>query len=153
MKPRDDQPLLREGRNVWRLSKADRLAFLVDGAAYYEALATSLARARHSVLVAAWEIDDRTLLEPLADDPRSLADVLAGRLGECPSLQVHVLAWDFAMIYAVERGLQPIFRLRFSTPRRLHLHLDSRAFIQPDVQGIIDGQVPVFLYKADKAHF
>jgi phosphatidylserine/phosphatidylglycerophosphate/cardiolipin synthase-like enzyme/uncharacterized membrane protein YdjX (TVP38/TMEM64 family) len=121
-------PLLREGQNAWRLEKAERLAFLVDGEAYYSALLRALERARHSVLVAAWEIDDRTCLvrgDSAAGRPSRFGDVLRARLETCPDLQVHILAWDFAMIYAVERGLQPLFRLRFSSGPRLHLHLDG----------------------------
>jgi phosphatidylserine/phosphatidylglycerophosphate/cardiolipin synthase-like enzyme/uncharacterized membrane protein YdjX (TVP38/TMEM64 family) len=120
--------LLRTGQNVWRVETADRLAFLVDGEAYFRALDRALARARHSVLIAAWEIDDRVSLDPVREEagrPSRLGDVLRARLTERPSLQVHVLAWDFAMIYAVERGLQPLFRLRFSTERRLHFQLDA----------------------------
>jgi phosphatidylserine/phosphatidylglycerophosphate/cardiolipin synthase-like enzyme/uncharacterized membrane protein YdjX (TVP38/TMEM64 family) len=119
--------LLQEGRNAWRLERAERLAFLVDGAAYYRALHSSLGRARHSVLVAAWEIDDHARLVPdgPGDHPSRFGDVLHARLEACPDLHAHVLAWDFAMIYAVERGLQPLFRLRFASGPRLHVHLDG----------------------------
>jgi phospholipase D1/2 len=120
--------VLRQGRNVWRLERAERLAFLVDGEAYYSALLRSLERARHSILVAAWEIDDQTRLVPdesRQGRPSRFGDVLRARLEDCPDLQVHVLAWDFAMIYVVERGLLPLFRLRFSSGPRLHLHLDG----------------------------
>ncbi|MCG6923175.1 MAG: VTT domain-containing protein [Acidobacteria bacterium] len=120
--------LLREGDTVWRVKNAERLAFLVDGAAYYRALAAALTQARRSVLIAAWEIDDHASLDPLGQNPERpprLGDAFRACLSARPSLNVHVLAWDFAMIYAVERGLQPLFRLRFSTGRRLHLELDA----------------------------
>jgi phosphatidylserine/phosphatidylglycerophosphate/cardiolipin synthase-like enzyme/uncharacterized membrane protein YdjX (TVP38/TMEM64 family) len=116
--------LLQEGRNAWRLANAERLAFLVDGEDYFAALAETLSRARRSVLIAAWEIDDRASLEPRMGDAGRLGELLRVRLRQRRDLHVHVLAWDFAMIYAVERGLQPLFRLRFATGRRLHLRLD-----------------------------
>ncbi len=116
--------LLQEGRNAWRLANAERLAFLVDGEEYFAALAETLSRARRSVLIAAWEIDDRAPLEPGRGDAGRLGELLKARLRQRRDLHVHVLAWDFAMIYAVERGLQPLFRLRFATGRRLHLKLD-----------------------------
>jgi phosphatidylserine/phosphatidylglycerophosphate/cardiolipin synthase-like enzyme/uncharacterized membrane protein YdjX (TVP38/TMEM64 family) len=119
--------MLRTGHNVWRVESAERLAFLVDGEAYFGALRRALRRARHSVLIAAWEIDDRMSLDPtVREDSSRLGDALRRQLGERASLQVHVLAWDFAMIYAVERGLEPLFRLRFSGQPRLHLELDGR---------------------------
>jgi phospholipase D1/2 len=120
--------LLQTGRNAWRLEKAERLAFLVDGEQYYGALAEALVQARHSVLIAAWEIDDRASLDPLGRNPKRparLGDLLRSCLEARPSLRVHVLAWDFAMIYALERGLQPLFRLRFTSVPRLHLQLDA----------------------------
>jgi phospholipase D1/2 len=120
--------LLQKGRNAWRLEKAERLAFLVDGEQYYGALAEALVQARHSVLIAAWEIDDRTSLDPLGrspERPSTLGDLLRSCVEARPSLRVHVLAWDFAMIYALERGLQPLFRLRFPSGPRLRLQLDA----------------------------
>jgi phospholipase D1/2 len=120
--------LLQTGQNVWRLEKAERLAFLVDGEQYYAALADALVRARRSVLIAAWEIDDRTSLDPLGRNPERpsmLGDLLRSCLKVRRSLRVHVLAWDFAMIYVLERGLWPLFRLRFSSGPRLHLQLDA----------------------------
>jgi phospholipase D1/2 len=116
--------LVQEGRNAWRLANAERLAFLVDGEEYFAALAETLSRARRSVLIAAWEIDDRASLEPRKGESGRLGELLRERLRQRRDLHVHVLAWDFAMIYAVERGLQPLFRLRFSTGWRLHLKLD-----------------------------
>jgi phospholipase D1/2 len=80
------------------------------------------------VLIAAWEIDDRASLDPLGRNPKRparLGDLLRSCLEARPSLRVHVLAWDFAMIYALERGLQPLFRLRFTSCPRLHLQLDA----------------------------
>jgi phospholipase D1/2 len=120
--------MLRKGYSVWRVESAERLAFLVDGEAYFSALLRALPRARHSVLIAAWEIDDHMSLAPRGREggsPSRLGDVLRTLLDERPSLHVHVLAWDFAMIYALERGLQPLFRLRFSSQPRLHLELDG----------------------------
>jgi len=100
----------------------------VDGEAYFDALARALALARRSVLIAAWEIDDQVSLDPLGRGsplPNRLGDALRACLDAQPGLRVHVLAWDFAMIYAVERGLQPLFRLRFSGRKRLDFRLDD----------------------------
>jgi len=131
------QPLLREGRSVWRLASARRLAFLVDGDAYFATLAAALRRARRSILIAGWEIDDRVRLIqgrggeagsiPARDsEATALGEILATRLREQRSLRTYVLAWDFAMIYAVERGILPLVRLRFSSRRRLTVRLDGR---------------------------
>ena len=41
----NEDSLIREGHNAWRLSPAERLAFLVDGASDFNALARSLREA------------------------------------------------------------------------------------------------------------
>src|SRR6478672_7049532 len=57
--PRDDSahaaPLLRPGRNCWRIEHAARLSFLVDGAAYFRAVREAIREARHSLCVLSWD--------------------------------------------------------------------------------------------------
>jgi phospholipase D1/2 len=122
-------PILAEGRNCWRIVPSPRVAFLVDGAAYFEALATALEGARESVLIAGWEIDDRIRLRHGTEGgtlPDRLGPLLDALLRRHRGLRVDVLAWDFAMIYALERGFAPIFRLGWRSHPRLRFHLDSR---------------------------
>jgi len=109
---------------VWRVARATRAAFLVDGAAYFEALRESLEAARHSICVAGWELDDRVPLGSDGGEPE-LGALLRRRLREARGLEVRLLAWDFAMIYAAERGLMPLYRLRFARQRRLDCRLDG----------------------------
>jgi len=56
MKP---APICVEGRNCWRIAPANRAAFLIDGDAYYSALASTFKRARHSILINGWQLDSR----------------------------------------------------------------------------------------------
>ena len=55
-------PILKPGRNCWRIEHADRIAFLVDGAAYFRAFREVVKQARRSVLIMAWDIDSRVEL-------------------------------------------------------------------------------------------
>ena len=45
--------ILKEGHNCWRLSHADKVAFLIDGAAYFETLAETIERAQKTIFIAA----------------------------------------------------------------------------------------------------
>ena len=47
------------GRNCWRVERADRLAFLVDGEEYFGAVRAALAKARQSIFILGWDIDSR----------------------------------------------------------------------------------------------
>lgn len=58
--------------------------------------------------------------------PNRLGDFLNEVVSRTEGLEAHVLAWDFAMIYALEREPLPIFKLGLSTHKRLHFEMDGR---------------------------
>ena len=45
--------ILKEDANCWRLSQADKVAFLIDGAAYFETLVAAVKQAKKSLYIAA----------------------------------------------------------------------------------------------------
>ncbi len=121
--------ILASGRNCWRVARAGRVAFLVDGEAYFAAFRAAAARARRSIIVIGWDIDSRTALmgDSAADGlPATLGDYLDALVRRRRTLRIHVLDWDFAMLYALERELLPIYALGWRTHRRLHFRLDDR---------------------------
>jgi phospholipase D1/2 len=125
----DDGAILRAGRNCWRAARAQRVAFLVDGEAYFAAFRAAALRAERSIFIIGWDIDSRTSLVP-ADPgdglPRLLGDFLDALVRRRRSLRIYVLDWDFAMLYALEREPLPIYTLGWRTHRRLHFRLDDR---------------------------
>jgi phospholipase D1/2 len=122
-------PLLQPGRNCWRIEKSSRLAFLIDGAAYFSAVRAAIARARRSVFILGWDIDSRVRLVPGgANDglPEELGDFLNEVVKRQRDLQMYVLTWDFAMVFALDREWLPIYKLDWRTHRRLHFQLDDK---------------------------
>ncbi len=119
--------VLRTGRNCWRLARAGRVAFLVDGEAYFAAFRAAAARAQHSLLIVGWDIDSRTTLihDDSGDLPATLGDFLDALVRRRKTLQIHVVSWDFAMLYALEREFLPIYALGWRTHARMHFHLDD----------------------------
>jgi phosphatidylserine/phosphatidylglycerophosphate/cardiolipin synthase-like enzyme/uncharacterized membrane protein YdjX (TVP38/TMEM64 family) len=122
--------ILAEGRNCWRVARADRAAFLVDGAAYFAALREALARARYEVVILGWEVDSRARLLPGASHasdhaPRGLLAYLNHLLRRRPELRVYVLSWDFSLIYTFERELMPSYRFAWEGDPRLEFRLDN----------------------------
>jgi len=131
--PRDEAhgaaPLLRPGRNCWRIEHAARMGFLIDGAAYFRAVREAMRAARHSILILSWDIDSRTMLVPEgANDgyPEPLGDFLNAVVAERPDLRACVLSWDFALLYAFEREWLPVVKLDWRTHPRLAFRLDAR---------------------------
>jgi phosphatidylserine/phosphatidylglycerophosphate/cardiolipin synthase-like enzyme/uncharacterized membrane protein YdjX (TVP38/TMEM64 family) len=104
------------------------MAFLIDGAAYFEALAKTIEQAQKTLFIAAWDIDSRIQLlrrEDAEFQIPCLGDFLNAKAKQTPGLQVYILTWDYPMLYIREREWLPIFNLGWKTHRRIHFHLDD----------------------------
>jgi phospholipase D1/2 len=112
------------GRNCWRTAAASRVAVLIDAAAYYDAVVAAIARAQRSVLILSWDVDSRTTLAGGCSSHR-LGEVLHAALERKPRLEVHVLNWDFALLYVFERELFAAYRRDWHAHPRLHFRADG----------------------------
>jgi len=120
--------ILCEGRNCWRIARAERAAFIIDGEDYFRAVRESICRARRSIYIVGWDIHNELRLlreDPEDGFPTRLGDLLEAVVRERPGLQVYVLEWDFAMIYAMERDFFPRYKLRWKSHDRVHFCLDG----------------------------
>ena len=127
-KHRQNSSLLKPDHNCWRIEHAARAAFLVDGADYFAALRAAARGARRSIWIVAWDIDSRVRLVPdgAKDDlPEELGDFLNELAERSPDLEIRILDWDFAMVYATEREFLPIYKFGWRTNERVHFHLDD----------------------------
>jgi len=120
--------ILKQGENCWTIASAKRGAFLIDAADYFLALKAALLKAQRQVLIAGWDINSKTDLDPkraVDDAPGSLADLLRHVTGQNPDLHIYILLWDYAAIYMLEREGLPWINLDWRLPDRVHLCLDS----------------------------
>lgn len=123
--------ILDEGHNCWRVVPCERAAFLIDGQAYFSTVAATIRRARKAVYIIGWDVDSRILLERgekgLPDGlPAALGPFLNELVSRSKELNIYVLDWDFAILYALEREPLPIFKFGWRTHRRLHFKLDGK---------------------------
>src|SRR5574339_110051 len=121
--------LLVPGRNCWRVERARRLRFLVDGAEYFTAARQAIAQARRTLFVLGWDIDSRMRLVPGgANDglPEGLCDFINAVVTRRRGLRAYILSWDFAMLFALEREWLPVYKLDWRTHRRLSFRLDAQ---------------------------
>jgi len=122
--------VLSEGETCWRICRAGRAAVLVDGDAYFAAVRSAILQATRSVFIVGWDIDSRVRLTP-GDD--TAADGAPGRLGELldhvarhrPDLRIHLLLWDYSILFALEREPLPALNLGWKTPPQVHVCLDD----------------------------
>lgn len=122
--------IFRPGETCWRVETAHRAAVLVDGAAYFAALRSSLLKAKRSVHIVGWDIDTRVRVvgdSGTSDDgaPDQLKELLT-HIAKCrPELTVNVLLWDFSMMYSLDREAMPNLKLGWMTPRQIAICLDD----------------------------
>jgi phospholipase D1/2 len=121
--------LLRPGHNCERIERAQRFRVLIDAADYFSALRAAMTCARHTIHIVGWDIDSRLELVPGgAPDglPAGLADFLCALAVKNRHLRIHILAWDFAMLYAFEREWLPVYKMGWRTHRRIRFRQDGR---------------------------
>ncbi len=124
----EKRSILVEGRNCWTRRRADRVSFLIDGAAYYRAFVSAVEQAQRSILIVGWDLDSRIdLLRDGADgrSPLRLGDFLNRVVADRKELRAHVLVWDFALLFALEREPHLLFKTGWNRHRRIRFHMDG----------------------------
>ncbi|WP_430228798.1 VTT domain-containing protein [Nitrosomonas communis] len=120
--------ILKPGQNCWCVETADRIAFLVDGAAYFRAFRATALRAKRSLLILSWDIYSDLLLVRNGEDdgqPKTLRLLLNYLAESEPEFQAYVLDWDFIALYGMDREWLPVYQLDWRTHRRVHFWLDD----------------------------
>ncbi|MEJ2469854.1 MAG: VTT domain-containing protein [Desulfuromonadales bacterium] len=117
---------LQSGQNCWRISDAEKIAFLVDGEAYFDAVAAACEAAQRCIYIIGWDIDSRIRLRRGPEDDQENLKQFVNRLAENkPELNIYILEWDFAMLYSFERETWPLVNFGWRTHQRVHFELDD----------------------------
>lgn len=117
--------ILREGANCWKLARAARGKFLIDGADYFAAAAAAMERAEESILILGWDFDGRVRLTPDATNPRELEGFFKSLVARRRNLRIHILIWNFAAIYAaLKRTPAPAFNAGWRRHSRIQFRMD-----------------------------
>jgi phosphatidylserine/phosphatidylglycerophosphate/cardiolipin synthase-like enzyme len=59
------------------------------------------------------------------DNEEELGDFLNRLAAENPDLEIHILSWDFSVIYVMEREILPLFNLGWKTHPRIRFRMDG----------------------------
>lgn len=125
----NDSSILTPGKNCWRIERADRVAFLIDGASYFHAFRETAIHAQHSILIIGWDIDSRFRLERghrKDGFPVRLCDFLNTLVSRQKKLNIYILNWDFTILYAPDREWLSSYQLDWISHRRISFRLDGR---------------------------
>ena len=142
---------LKEGDTCWRVERADRVALIVDGAAYFAAAKAAMLKAKHQIWLLAWAFDPLTRMTPdrskRSGDPES-ADrlgLLLRRLASLnPGLDVRILVWEMPWMVGIEQMLPNQRASAFFRGSRVNYRLDHtlpRSACHHQKVLIIDGRV------------
>jgi phospholipase D1/2 len=120
-------PVFEPGRNCWRIEAAQRAAVLVDADAYFKAFVAAARQAQRSILITGWDFHSRTRLLCKEHDrcDLELGPFLNELCRERRDLQVHVLIWDYPMIFGLDREWAPLHALGWKPQRRVHFRYDD----------------------------
>ena len=146
------QPLLlKAGETCWRVEQADRLALLVDGAAYFAAAKAAILNAKHSIWLLAWSFDPLTRLAPdrnkKSGDPErpDRLGLLLRRLSSLnPGLDVRILAWDMPWMIGLQQAFPSQRGAAYFVGSRVKYRLDHtlpRSACHHQKVLVIDGRV------------
>jgi phospholipase D1/2 len=137
------------GRNCYAVQEVERTGLLIDGRDYYRAFWSAARMAQRFILIAGWQFDsDVRLLRGKdateAGEDAILLPFLDRLCRERPELEVYILAWDFSVLFALDREWFQDWIVRWTTSRRLHFRFDKRhAFGASHHQKltVVDGQI------------
>lgn len=119
-------PIVAEGRNCWRIERADTARLIVDAADYYALLARLMDGAKERVLLIGWDFDPRiSLLPDSKGTGESLGHYMLRLAKERPDRDIDILRWNFGALkhFAIPRILAMI--LRWKVTRSISFRLDS----------------------------
>lgn len=117
-------PILRPGRNAWRIETADALAFLVDGEEYFRELDRAFRTARRSINIVGWDFDPDIRLRPLQDG-ETLGELLHRLAEQHSELEIRILVWAMGPIYS-GHSLKLYRQHDWSRHPRIQLRFDPR---------------------------
>jgi len=116
-------------RNCCTVAKTGRVAFLVDGEAYFRAFIHAAERAAHSIIVLAWDFNSNARLhfDEQANDrrPARLGDFLNWLAKRRRGLNIYILDWDYPLVFGTDRELPHRFGLGWKPHRRVHVAYDN----------------------------
>lgn len=122
------ESLFSVGRNCCVVGAAHRVGLVVDGEAYFRTFMDAALLATRSIAILAWDFNSSTRLR--FDDaeegpPVQLGDFLNWLVRRRRGLQIHVLDWDYPLVYGTDREFRPLYGFGWRPHRRIHIAYDN----------------------------
>lgn len=117
--------VLSEGTTCHALTRCERARVLVDAEAYYSSFCQAALAARRYIYITGWQFDTQARLlrpDPAAPPPHpiELLPFLNHLCEAQPALEIYITAWDYSVVYALEREWLQRLRFDFQSHSRVH---------------------------------
>jgi len=124
------EAVIREGLSAWRVTPADEVSVLVDAEAYYRSFCSAALRARRYIYIAGWQFDTQARLlrpDPAAPPahPIELLPFLNFLCEATLDLHIYIAAWDYSLVYAIEREWLQKVKFAFQSHPRVHFEFTN----------------------------
>jgi phosphatidylserine/phosphatidylglycerophosphate/cardiolipin synthase-like enzyme len=125
------KPILEVGRNCDRIAPVDASGVLIDARDYYLAVHAAILSAQHHVAMLGWQFDSGVPLvrgEDLAraTGPARLLELIEHAAAARPELRFYLLAWDYSLVFALEREWMQRLKFDWSTNERIRFAFDDQ---------------------------
>jgi phosphatidylserine/phosphatidylglycerophosphate/cardiolipin synthase-like enzyme len=122
--------ILKPGHNCQGIFDVHETGLIVDGCDYYRAFFNAARKARRYILIAGWQFDSDVPLLRGKDAQEAGTDVrllpfLNKLCEDNPDLEIYMLAWDFSVIFALDREWFQQVIFNWTTNKRLRFRFDS----------------------------
>ncbi len=140
--------ILKPGRNCLDIFGVSDTGLLIDARDYYRTFYKVARNAKRYILIAGWQFDSTVKLLR-GDDAGGAGDIvfrdfLNSLCADNPELEIYILAWDFSMIFSMEREWFQKWIFDWSANERMHFRFDSAHAVGASHHqkvSIIDGQI------------
>lgn len=122
--------ILTSRNNCYCVAPVEEIGLLVDGDDYYREFYRAALTAERYILLSGWQFDSGVALlrGPEAERatlPVTLLKFLEALCEQKPELEIWVLAWDFALVFAAEREWMQRLVFDWTTHPRLRFRFDD----------------------------
>jgi phospholipase D1/2 len=124
-----DHKFLKPGRNCWNISEVNKTGLFVDARDYYRAFYGAAKAAESYILLSGWQFDSNVDLlrgedAKAAGSSATLLPFLNDLCEQKTALRIYILAWDFSMIYSIDREWFQSWYFNLTTNERLQFRFD-----------------------------
>jgi phospholipase D1/2 len=123
--------ILVPGRNCWTSAAIETSGALVDARDYYRAFYRAALGAERYLLITGWQFDSTVSLlrgreREGAEGPTELLPFLEWLCQKKPELEIYILAWDYSLVFALEREWMQRVIFDWMTCDRMHFRFDAQ---------------------------